>query len=163
MSRFYVDKYTARLERTDLYLIRLVAKDGTVYEDLEPRRLFPYTNKTMYITLLDKNEHEVGFVRDFEELDDDSKNAIEECFREYYMIPKILKVIDCEDKFGTLKWTVLTDRGEIIFNIKNRHSDIKRLYGTPRIIIRDSNDNRYEITDVNALDAKSTRLLFSYL
>ena len=135
MNRFYVDKYTARLERTDLYLIRLIAKDGTVYDGLEPRRLFPYTNKTMYITLLDKNEHEVGFVRDFEELDEDSKIAIEECFKEYYMIPQILKVLECEDKFGTLKWNVLTDRGEVTFNIKNRHSDIKHLYGTPRIII----------------------------
>ena len=79
------------------------------------------------------------------------------------MVPKITKVIDCEDKFGTLKWTVDTDRGEITFNIKNRHSDIKHLYGTPRIIVRDSNDNRYEIPDIDALDATSKRKLFSYL
>lgn len=163
MKRFYVDKYTARLERSDMYLIRLIEKDGTVHEDLEPRRLFPYTNKTMYITLLDSNEKEFGFVRDLEELDEDSKNAILECFKEYYMIPKIQKVLNCEDKFGTLKWTVLTDRGEVTFNIKNRHSDIKHLYGTPRVIVRDSNDNRYEIADIDALDAKSARFLFAYL
>ena len=163
MKRIYVDKYTGKLERTDLYMVKLTLRDGTVYEDLEPRMLFPYTNHTMYITLLDKDEKELGFVRDLEEIDEDSRKALEECFKEYYMIPVITKVLDCEDKFGTLKWRVETDRGEITFNIKNRHSDIKRLYGTPRIIIRDSNDNRYEIRDVNKLDAHSNRILFAYL
>ena len=64
MSRIYVDKYTGRIERTDMYLVRLTLKDGTVYEDLEPRMLFPYTNHTMFITLLDSDERELGFVRD---------------------------------------------------------------------------------------------------
>ena len=163
MGRIYVDKYTGKIERTDLYLVRLTMKDGTVYEDLEPRMLFPYTNHTMFITLLDSEERELGFVRDLEELDRDSANALRECFKEYYLIPKILRLIDCEDKFGTLKWHVDTDRGEITFSIKNRHSDIKRLYGTPRVIIRDSNDNRYEIPDVTRLDKKSMHLLFPYI
>lgn len=163
MRRIYVDKYTGKIERTDLYLVRLTMKDGTVYENLEPRKLFPYTNHTMFITLLDSDERELGFVRDFDELDEDSKKALDECFKEYYMIPKILKVIDCEDKFGTLKWHVETDRGEVTFNIKNRHSDIKRLFGTPRVIVRDSNDNRYEIPDIDKMDGHSNRILFSYL
>ena len=32
-----------------------------------------------------------------------------------------------------------------------------------RVIIRDANDNRYEIPDYTALDAHSKHLLFSYL
>lgn len=163
MRRIYVDQYTGKIERTDVYLVKLTTKDGTVYENLEPRMLFPYTNHTMFITLLDTDERELGFVRDLEELDKDSRRALEECFKEYYMIPKILRLIDCEDKFGTLKWTVETDRGQVTFNIKNRHSDIKRLYGTPRVIIRDSNDNRYEIPDINKMDGRSNRILFAYL
>ena len=78
MARIYVDRYNGRIERTDLYRVRLTMKKGGVYEDLEPRRLFPITNQTMFITLLDSNEREVGFVRDFEELDDDSRRALEE-------------------------------------------------------------------------------------
>lgn len=163
MGRIYVDRYTGRLERTDLYLVKLTLKDGTVYEDLEPRMLFPYTNHTMFITLLSREEKEVGFVRDLEELDEDSRKALEECFREYYMIPKILRVLECEDKFGSLKWKVETDHGIIRFRIQNRHSDIKHLYGTKRVIVRDSNDNRYEIPDYTALDPHSSHLLFSYL
>ena len=163
MGRIYIDRYTGKLERTDLYFVRLTLKDGTVYEDLEPRLLFPITNHTMFITLLDSHEKELGFVRDLEEIDEDSRRALEECFAEYYMIPKIQKVLKCVDKFGTLKWTVETDRGVITFDIRNRHSDIKHLRGTSRVIIRDSNDNRYEIPDIDNMDPHSEHLLFSYL
>ena len=163
MARIYIDKYTARLERTDLYLVKMIMKDGTVHEDLEPRRLFPFTNPDMYITLLNKDEREVGFVRDLKELDGESVKALEACFAEYYMIPRITKVISCEEKFGSIKWEVETDRGPVKFRIRSRHSDIKKLYGSNRVIVRDSNDNRYEIPDYTALDAHSIRMLFSYL
>lgn len=163
MARYYIDKYTGRLERTDLYLVRLIKKDGSVIEDLEPRKLFPFSNSEMYITLLDKNEKEVGFVRKLDEIDEESRKVLEECFKEYYMIPKISRLLECEDKFGMLKWTVDTDRGVITFQIRNRHSDIKKLYGTNRVIVRDSNDNRYEIPDVTVLDSRSNHLLYSYL
>lgn len=162
MGRIYVDRYTGTLEKTDLYYVKLTLKDGTVYEDLEPRMLFPFTNHTMFITLLSKEEREVGFVRCLTELDESSRKALEACFSEYYMIPKIQRLIRCEDRFGTLKWEVETDRGCVSFRIRNRHSDIKHL-GGKRVIIRDSNDNRYEIPDYTAMDAHSTRLLFSYL
>lgn len=163
MSRIYVDHYTGKIERIDVYLVRLTLRDGTVIEPLEPRRLFPITKTDMYITLLDDEEREVAFVRDLEELDPLSRTALEECFREYYMIPHITRLLESEEKFGSLKWRVETDRGEVEFRIQNRHSDIKRLWGTNRVIIRDSNDNRYEIRDVEQMDAHSRRLLFAYL
>ncbi len=163
MSRYYIDKYTGSIERTDLYLVRLVKKDGTVCEDLEPRMLFPFSHHTMYITLLDQQEHEVGFVRDLEELDTASRRALEDCFEEYYMIPKITRLISCEERYGALTWTVETDKGVTSFRIRSRHGDIKTLSGGHRVLIRDINDNRYEIPDHTALDARSVRLLFQYL
>ncbi len=163
MGRIYVDRYTGTIEKTDLYYIKLTLKDGTVHENLEPRMLFPFTNHTMYITLLNKDEREVGFVRCLTELDDKSQEALKVCFAEYYMIPKILCVLRCEDRFGILRWEVQTDRGNVTFSIRNRHSDIKHLYGTPRVIVRDSNDNRYEIPNPAQLDPHSLHLLYSYL
>ena len=163
MRRIYVDRYTGRLERADVYRVRLILRDGSVIENLEPRRLFPFSNQSMYITLLDENEREVALIRDFEELDDSSRGAIEECFAEYYMIPQIVRLVNSIETFGSLKWEGETDRGKVSFRIRNRHSDIKSFYGTGRVIIRDSNDNRYEIKDYTKLDAHSRRLLFSYL
>ena len=163
MGRIYVDKCTGRLERSDVYLVRLILRDGTVIEDLELRRLFPVTNESMFITLLDRDEREVAFIRDLEEIDEESERILLDCFREYYMIPQITALLDSSEKFGALKWTVETDRGIVSFRIRNRHSDIKNFHGTTRVFVRDSNDNRYEIKDYTALDARSQRLLFSYL
>ncbi len=162
-KRIYIDKYVGSLERTDLYLVKLTMRDGTVHENLEPRRLFPFTNPNMYITLLDKDERELGFVRDLSELDEASAKALADCFAVYYLIRRITRVLSCEEKFGSIKWEVETDRGPVKFRIRSRHSDIKKMHGSNRIIVRDTNDNRYEIPDYMALDAKSIRMLFSYL
>ena len=162
-ERIYFDSEKGRIERTDLYLVNLIFHDGTVISGLEPRRLFPITDTGHYISLLDDKEKEIALIRNVADLDEDSRQVLEDCFREYYMIPKIQKVLKCVDKFGTLKWTVETDRGVITFDIRNRHSDIKHLRGTSRVIIRDSNDNRYEIPDIDNMDQHSAHLLFSYL
>ena len=161
MGRIYVDKYTARLERSDIYYVNLILKDGTVIENLEPRRLFPFSNKNMYITLLDAEEREVALIRDFDEVDEASRKVLNDCFADYYLIPEITRVCDVTVKNGTMKMTVETDRGKITFQIRNRHHDIKMFRGTGRIIIRDFSDNRYEIKDYRKLDAKSQRLLYS--
>ena len=49
MARIYVDKSTGRIERTDLYLVKLTMNDGRVFENLEPRRLFPLTDTGRYV------------------------------------------------------------------------------------------------------------------
>ena len=162
MGRIYIDQYTGHIKRSDIYLVTLTLKDGTVIENLEPRRLFPVSNANMYITLLDHDEKEVAFVRDLEELDKDSAAALRECFKEYYRIPQITRLISSEEKFGSLTWEVMTDHGPVKFRIRNRHSDIKKLWDD-RVLVRDTNDNRYEIPDYMALDGKSIRMLFSYL
>ena len=162
MGRIYIDQYTGKIKRSDIYLVTLTLKDGTVIENLEPRRLFPVTNAEMFITLLDHDEKEVAFVRDLQELDPASADELRKCFKEYYRIPKVTKLLESDEKFGSLTWKVETDRGTVSFRIRNRHSDIKCLNGK-RVLIRDTNDNRYEIPDYTALDMHSRRLLFSYL
>jgi hypothetical protein len=162
MGRIYVDKYTGRITRTDKYLVTLTLKDGTVIENLEPRRLFPISNTEMYISLLDKDEKDIALVRDLNEIDEESAQALRECFKEFYRIPKILRLIDVNEKFGTITWTVETDRGGVSFRIRNRNSDIKCI-GNKRVLVRDTNDNRYEIPDYREMDAHSKHCLFSYI
>ena len=162
-ERIYPTRENASFERTDLCRVRMSLKDGTVYENLEPRRLFPVRDLTHYITLLGEGNREVGIIRDLAELDDGSRTAIEECLAQYYLIPRITAVLEITDRAGALSFRVMTDRGEIAFRIRNRHADVKLLYGTHRVLIRDSDDNRYEIPDLTALDKKSQKLMFYYV
>ncbi len=161
MSRYIVTK-NDKIVRTDTYLVKLVCCDGNVIADLEPRRLFPMTDTDHYISLLDSKENEVALIKDLSEIDPASRKALEDCFFDYYMIPEITAILNVEDKFGVLKWEVATDRGNIKFTIRNRHSDIK-LLDKKYLIVRDSDDNRYQMKDIKKLDKASFRKIFSYI
>ena len=163
MTRYFVDGQKDRIVREDLYTVRLEKADGEVIEALEPKKLFPYTDPDHYITLIANNKKEAAVVRDMAELSDESREALEACFKEIYMIPNITKVYYCESRFGALMFKVDTDRGgPITFRIRNSNSDIKMLTDV-RMVIRDSDDNRYEIPDVTKLDKKSAHHLFPYI
>ena len=74
------------------------------------------------------------------------------------MIPKITKVYECYEKHYVLHMVVDTDQGHRQIHIRNRYSDMKLLYDG-RVLIRDADDNRYEIPDWLALDKKSIQKL----
>ena len=160
MARYIItDK--DKITRIDTYLVKVECADGQVFESLEPRRLFPLSDLDHYITLLDEDEKEVALIKSLDEISSESRDSIDACFSDYYMIPMITEIIKVDDKFGALSWTVMTDRGRIKFSIRNRHSDIK-CYDGVHLLVRDSNDNRY-LSDVSKLDKKSIRKIYSYL
>jgi len=162
MARYYVDPKNDKIVRTDLYIVRLEKANGETVEELEPKRLFPFSNPTEYITLVTEDKKEMAVIRSLDELNEESRRAIDGCFEEIYMIPHITRVLHIEAKFGTLNFSMETDRGPIKFRIRNPHSDIKKL-DDGRMLFRDSDDNRYEIPDITKLDKHSTHVLFPYL
>ena len=132
--------------------------DGEVLEDVEPRRFFPISDAGRYIALVDKDCNEIAVIRDVSKLDNDSRRCLKKALSKFYMIPKIIDIVDVYDKTGLLRWKVETDRGPFEFDIQNRYSDIK-LFPGGRVLIRDSSDNRYEIPDYRKLSSKSQYLL----
>ena len=97
MGRFLVGKGD-RVVRTDTYLVRVEGHDGRVFEDLEPRRLFPFTAPDRFVTLMDSKENEQALINDMNALDEASRRAIEECFAEFYLIPEVTGIIHIDDK-----------------------------------------------------------------
>lgn len=164
MSRQYIDgdKAKIRLSPKGNYTVDVEFYGGEIKENLEPRRLFPVSGLRKYITLLNDEGNEQCIIRNIDSLMPESREIIEHCLNEFYLIPKITRIIDTEEKYGILKMTCDTDRGYRTFEIRNRYSDIKVLYDN-RVLIRDSDDNRYEVTDHSLLDKKSKRLLYTEL
>ena len=153
-DRLYINADEAKITYRGFARVDMQMYDGRVFEDLEPRRLFPLSGLTKYITLIDKDMKEVAMIRDLDSILPESKAAVEKCLDEYYMIPKITAILDRKEKNGLLKYKVETNYGVREFDIRNRHSDIKNLYDG-RVLFRDSDDNRYEIPDIMKLDKKS--------
>lgn len=154
MGRQYIDSDEVRITRGCAYTLNLEFFDGRKYEEVEARSLFPISGPKRYVTLLDKDGKEIAVIRNLDTIMPESKLAVEDALKEYYLIPKITRILEREEKYGVLKWTVETDRGLRSFDIRNRQTDIKTIYGN-RVLIKDSDDNRYEIPDWEKLDIKS--------
>ncbi len=161
MARNYIDGGVT-FKRHDFVMVDMIAEDGTVTEDLEPRRLFPVNDVDNYISLLDADGKEHGIIRSLSSLDKESRKLLREILEEYYVVPKITEVLEVYEKGSVNRWTVMTDRGQCSFQIRARYTDIK-IFPKGRILIRDTNDNRYEIPDVSKLDKHSMHELNSQI
>ncbi len=161
-ERLYIDGNNARFTRRDLTTVDMEIYGGETLEDLEPRRLFPLSGADRYITLLDGEQDEVAIIRDVDSLSEEGKKIILSCLEEYYRIPKVTAIKSITEKFGKITFTVMTDKGEHSFDVRNVVHSIKLVWGT-RVLIRDNTDNRYEIPDLRRLDKRSRSLIDFYL
>lgn len=154
MTGFFINGDDAKLTRTGETTVKLEMFDGRTFENLEVLRLFPVSGMMKYISLIDESGKEIAIIRDVEALFPESAAAVCACLDAYYIVPKITKILGRVEKYGNISWTVETDRGVHTFDILNTSTDIKTLYDG-RILVKDSNDNRYEISDVTKLDKES--------
>lgn len=143
-------------------LVTLTLSTGEVYEELEPRRLFPVSRLDEYITLLDKDGKEVAIIRKNKDIGAESLDVLNYSLNDYYLVPHILRILSVTEKYGTLHWSVETDRGFKEFDIRNRNHDVK-VYSDGRVRVRDSDDNRYVISDYRKLDKHSRSQLIADL
>ena len=162
MERIYIDNDMARFTRKDRTLVDVAFKDGKTFENLEPRRLFPVSNAQRYIALLDENGTEQAVIRDLNNLPSQEQAIIRECLSEYYLIPKIQRVVDCDERFDGLTLHTETDRGPAKIEIRTLMQGLK-LFDGRRVLVRDMNDNRYEIPDWNKIDSRSRQILSRYI
>ena len=162
MARLYVEYDMARFIRKDITHVDMELFDGRKFENLEPHRLFPLSGLEKYITLLDAEGIEKAIIRDLRTLPAGEKKTIEECLEVYYLIPRVEKIDHIEEKYGVVTIDARTDRGQARIEIRNILHGMKLLYGT-RVLLRDGNDNRYEIPDLQQLDKRSRQLIDSYL
>ena len=161
MERIYIDGDMANFTPKDITTVDVELRDGTIFQNVEPRCLFPSSNGRKFITLLDENGTEQAVIRDLDNLPKDQRQVIEDCLTEYYLIPHIVKILNTTEKFGLITLDTETDRGPARIEIRNLLYGFKQVGN--RLLLRDSNDNRYEIPDLRKLDAKSRHLLDNYI
>ena len=160
-NRIYLTK-NDKITAYETNLVSLTLANGESYEELEPRRLFPVYRPDEYITLIDTSRHEIAVIRQISDLDEKSREVIEESLAYYYRIPKIERIISITLKQGKYHWSVITDLGPKYFEIKNGNTDVK-VFPDFSIRVRDANDNRYVIPDHRLLDKHSRAKIMSDL
>lgn len=159
----YIDGPEVRFKVKDKIFVDMeFYHSGEIFENMELRRMFPVSGKNKYIAVVDSEGVEQAMIRDIENLDSFSKTAVQSCLEEYYMMPRILRFLEMTDKFGIWMWTAETDKGIAKFEIRNHLTAVKPLFDN-RVLIKDANDNRYEIPDYTKLDKHSRKLIIPNL
>ncbi|HGJ64828.1 TPA: DUF1854 domain-containing protein [bacterium] len=136
--------------------------DGEIeYSEVRPVMSSPLSSPETYVSFYeikdDKKDKEIGIIDDINKLDSESKKLIKEELKKEYFMPQIIRINSMNESHGVMKFDVETDKGRRIFETRYKE-DIRKLIGG-RIIIRDADGNRYEISDFRKLDQRSMNLI----
>lgn len=159
LSVRWLDPTGVIIERLpDSVVVRIRLPNGEVYEDVQFARAFPLSNADAYISVLRREERdklvEIGMFRTLEGMPDASRRILEEALERRYFTPLITHIYSLTEEYGQHRWEVETDRGKRVFYVRNWRDNVHEL-SPVRYLIVAVDGSRYEIRDVDALDAKS--------
>jgi hypothetical protein len=141
---------------------RLTWLDNLSWAKVSVARAFPLSDPEHYIGFLDGLGKDVGMVYDPAQLDPESRKVTEEELERRYFVPTVRRVISCKEEFGTVYWTVDTDRGEKEIVARNIRDNLQEL-SSSRVIITDVDGNRFEFPDIFELDSRSLGIIMRNL
>lgn len=146
-----------RLHQDALGRLVLTLPDGTVHEDVEPVRCFPWSAPDEQIALIGEHGKEVWSVPALGQLPADVRSVLEQDLAAREFVPRIARITRSSGPWPPCTWTVTTDRGESEVRIDSE-DDVRKL-GTHGALIADSDGVRFLIPDTRTLDATSLRHL----
>lgn len=139
-------------------LVNVNLVNGIKLENITPKKLFPITRPNNYIVFSDEKEDNNKYIlNDTINLDPASKETLENALSRRYIIPVIEIIENVNEKNGLFTWDVATDRGQRKLEIRNIAVNVKSF--NDRVIIRDIDENKYEIVSKTSLDTKSYKNL----
>lgn len=138
---------------------------GEEYKNVNILRTFPFTAEDRYLSVRkpDGKQEEIGIIEDLSVFDDATKELIGRQLKLRYFIPKINRIYSIKEENGHTYWSVGTDKGKCRFISSSGSAGAVQNVSEKRIIIKDLNENRYEITDITALTTKEMKKLDLYL
>jgi hypothetical protein len=150
------------LTRNPFGKLVFVGADGVRHEGVTPVRAFALTAPDEGISLLSVEGKELQWIERLADLPAPIRQLIEEELAQREFMPVIRRIVKVSSFATPSTWQVDTDRGPTELILKSE-DDIRRLSGSRRLLIADSNGIHYLIRDRNALDAQSRKILKRFL
>ena len=125
---------------------------------------FPFTapNEFLSVRTADDKMEELGIIENINDFDNKTVDIIKKQLEIRYFMPKITKVYSVKEEYGHTYWSVQTNKGKHKFTSPSGSSG-SVIRKENRVIIKDSDQNRYEIPDITKLTAKEMKKLDLYL
>jgi hypothetical protein len=143
-------------------VLRLTIEDDRSYLRVTVVRAFPLSDPAHYLSVRDGQGKEVGLIADPQALAAADRALVERELERRYLVPAVTRIVSARERFGTVEWTMETDRGVCRFTTRNLRENVQRP-APGRIILNDVDGNRYDIRDVDGLSRASQDLLFRHL
>ena len=141
--------------------LNLLATDGSEIAGVVPLRLFPLSEPTDWIAILDSSGREVCVIEKVESLEPVSRDLLAGELARREFVPELRRILWVSGNSEPCSWQVETDRGQTEFVLKSE-DDIRRL-GSRSVLVVDSHGVRYMIPDRHQLDAYSRRVVEWYV
>jgi hypothetical protein len=143
-------------------ILRLTIDEDRTYMTVSLVRAFPLSNPNSYLSIRDGAGKEVGLLVNPAELTSESQKLVEAELQRRYLVPVVQRIVAAKERFGTVDWTMETDRGVCTFTTQNLRENIQRP-APGRMILNDVDGNRYDIRNIDALSLESQQLLFRHI
>lgn len=151
---FYLDPKSLMLQLAPDGTLRALIGDDRCALRVEAIRAMPLSSPDKNIVLRDGGGKEVALLEDLRALDAKSRELIEAALEKRYFLPQIQQIYSIYERFGSAQWDVETDRGRATINSRAMHESVSEI-APNRYLIRDNEENRFEIRDLTQLDAES--------
>jgi hypothetical protein len=139
----------------------LTDADGREHTGVAPVRAFPISAPDEGISIVDADGHELAWAPRLSALHEQHRALLSQALEQREFLPRLQRV-ESVSSFATPSiWSVQTDRGPTRFVLKGEE-DIRRL-GPNLLIVSDEHGVQYLISDLNAMDRHSRKLLDWFL
>ena len=125
------------------------------------RRAFPSSKPGEYLSIHTDDNKEVAMLRSVDGLEPETRRQIDSELDRRYFTPTISQISRLRMEAGMWRFLVETQRGEAEFYVRNWRDNAFEI-GAGRWLIHSVDGGRYEIMDLEKLDAHS-RLLMDQL
>jgi hypothetical protein len=125
-------------------------------------RCFPATSPDAWLSLRDRDGHELALIRNLDDLDSDSRSTVAPLLHEKYHIPTIVRILSVELVETGKHIRVETLNGPDTLNIASESDADFSNYPAVRITDR-SKQRKYLIEDAADLDKESRDLIRRHL
>jgi hypothetical protein len=138
--------------------LRLEIENDRCIPNAKVRRAFPLSTPDDFLSLQGADGKEIAMLRNVGDVPHESRLLLEEELDRRYFTPRIEQIQELKADAGMWRFKVVTQRGTAEFFVRNwRDSAVEISRGRWQIMSVDG--GRFEIVDINALDALSLRLL----
>ncbi|MBC8235228.1 DUF1854 domain-containing protein [bacterium] len=132
------------------------------FDNFKVLKLFPLSKANQFIAFYDKDDNEIGLLKNFHQLNGDSLELLEFELEKSYFMPEITRIDLIERSESGWRWRVNTNKGPREFRVASRVEDIHKL-SNGQIIIKDADGNKFCVPNLKRLEAKSFAMLIKQL